>query len=102
MLKLSETFSLQTNQAKFGPKYESIQATVQLFSNSNVIIETKQETGRSGDHPVKSGTSWFTVFYIGGTVGIDPSHRRCHFLRGEKPLRPSSQGIAGSVGCSGL
>ena len=44
MLKLSETFSLQTNQAKFGPKYESIQATVQLFSNSNVIIETKQET----------------------------------------------------------
>lgn len=43
MLKLSDSFALQSNQVKFGSKYESQQVTTSLYSNGIIKIESKTQ-----------------------------------------------------------
>ena len=42
MLKLSNSFNLQNNQVRFGPKYDSIPITAELYSNGLIKITSKQ------------------------------------------------------------
>ena len=42
MLKLTDSFNFQTNQARFGHKYESTPVTVELYSTGFLKIHSKQ------------------------------------------------------------
>ena len=42
MLKLSDSFNLQSNQVRFGTKYDSTPVTAELYSNGSIKIASKQ------------------------------------------------------------